>query len=99
MHFITLDSETEFDGWRTAARKFVLNGVKPADVTWRVKSKQPELFAPQAELLPTEPARATPASTSPQNSSNWRNQRSCIAISIALPSCIACCGGCAVIMT
>jgi len=58
MHFITLDSETDFDGWRTAARNFVLNGVKPADVTWRVKSKQPELFAPQAELLPTEPARA-----------------------------------------
>src|SRR3954454_17008926 len=58
MHFITLDSETDFDGWRTAARTFVLNGVKPADVTWRVRSKQPELFAPQAELLPTEPARA-----------------------------------------
>ena len=57
MHFITLDSETEFDGWRKAARNFVLNDVKPADVTWRVKGDEPELFAPQAEPLPTRTAK------------------------------------------
>jgi uracil-DNA glycosylase len=59
MHFITLDSETDFDGWRAAARNLVLNDVKPADVTWRVKDNEPELFAPQAEPVPPEPARAT----------------------------------------
>ena len=29
MHTITLDSETDFDGWRKAARTLVLNDVKP----------------------------------------------------------------------
>src|SRR6185437_10183169 len=58
MHIITLDSETDFDGWRIAARNLVLNDVKPADVTWRVKDNEPELFAPHAETLPLEPARA-----------------------------------------
>ena len=58
MHFITLDSETDFGGWRTAARNLVLNDVMSADVTWRVKDNEPELFAAQAEPLPPEPARA-----------------------------------------
>ena len=30
MHFITLEHETDFDGWRNAARKLVLNEDKPA---------------------------------------------------------------------
>ena len=47
MHFITLDSETDFDGWRKAARALVLNDVKPSDVTWtRARPTTPELFAP-----------------------------------------------------
>ena len=58
MHFITLDSETDFGGWRIAARNLVLNDVKPADVTWRVNDNEPELFAAHAEPLPPEPARA-----------------------------------------
>ena len=29
MHHITLDSETDFDGWRKAARALALNDVKP----------------------------------------------------------------------
>ena len=33
MHCITLDSETDFDGWRKAARALALNDVKPSDVT------------------------------------------------------------------
>ena len=96
MHFITLDSETDFDGWRKAARMLVLHEVKPSDITWTVQSNEPELFEPQAET-PPEPTPPTAPSTSRPNSSNSRNPRSCIAISSALRCCIACCGGCAAI--
>ena len=58
MHFITLDSETDFDGWRKAARALVLHEVKPADITWAVQGNAPELFAPEAETPPPEPAQA-----------------------------------------
>jgi DNA polymerase len=51
MHHITLTSETDFDGWRRAARSFVVNNVKPSDVTWRVRSNAPELFEPSAPPL------------------------------------------------
>jgi DNA polymerase len=56
MHFITLDSETDFDGWRKAARALVLHEVKPADITWTVRNHEPELFAPEAETPLPEPA-------------------------------------------
>jgi probable DNA metabolism protein len=58
MHFITLESETDFDGWRAAARELALNDVTPADVTWTVKGSQPELFEPAA-LAPLEPRDGT----------------------------------------
>jgi DNA polymerase len=58
MHFITLDSETDFDGWRKAARALVLHEVKPADVMWTVQGNMPELFAPESEAGPPEPAPA-----------------------------------------
>ena len=48
MHFITLDSETDFDGWRNAARRLVLSDVSPTDITWRVQGDAPELFEPTA---------------------------------------------------
>ena len=51
MHAITLERETDFDGWRKAARALVLNEVKPSEVTWRVRGKEPELFEPSALLL------------------------------------------------
>ena len=51
MHHITLDSETDFDGWRKAARALALNGVKPSEVTWRVRGDAPELFEPSAPPL------------------------------------------------
>ena len=44
MHIISLDSETDFDGWRKAARALALNDVKPSDVTWNVADDAPELF-------------------------------------------------------
>jgi uracil-DNA glycosylase len=50
MHFITLSSETDFDGWRKAARALVLNDVRPWDVKWKV---QPEPFDPVAPPLET----------------------------------------------
>ena len=57
MHHITLDSETDFDGWRKAARALALNDVKPSDVTWRVANDMPELFEPTAP--PLEPPSGT----------------------------------------
>jgi probable DNA metabolism protein len=44
MQIITLDRETDFDGWRKAARTLALKDVKPADVTWTVRGNEPELF-------------------------------------------------------
>jgi probable DNA metabolism protein len=58
MHFITLDSETDFDGWRKAARALVLHEIRPADITWAVRGNAPELFAPAAETPPPEPPAA-----------------------------------------
>ena len=57
MHIITLDSETDFDGWRKAARALALNDVKPSDVTWNVADDAPELFEPTAP--PLEPPEGT----------------------------------------
>jgi DNA polymerase len=57
MHHITLDSETDFDGWRKAARALALNDVKPSDVTWRVANDAPELFEPTDQ--PLEPPQGT----------------------------------------
>src|SRR4051812_14570528 len=48
MHFITLASETDFEGWRKAARALALNNVAPAEVTWTVQGNEPELFEPPA---------------------------------------------------
>jgi DNA polymerase len=58
MHFISLANETDFDGWRTAARALALNDVAPAEVTWTVQGNEPELFEP-AELAPLPPADGT----------------------------------------
>src|ERR1700754_1943407 len=53
MHHITLDNETDFDGWRRAARSLALANVTPPDVTWSVKGDA-ELFAPSADPLPPQ---------------------------------------------
>jgi len=37
MHLITLDNETDFDGWRMAARALVLHSVTTAEVNWTVR--------------------------------------------------------------
>src|SRR5229473_2611591 len=55
MHIITLDSETDFEGWRKAARALVMNDVRPSDVTWKVEGGEPELFAQETPPLPDAP--------------------------------------------
>jgi probable DNA metabolism protein len=49
MHLITLDNETDFDGWRMAARALALSGVMPAEVNWTVRDSARDL-PPQAAL-------------------------------------------------
>ena len=39
-HTVRLESETDFPGWRNAARQLALNGIRPEDVTWQVKTDQ-----------------------------------------------------------
>ena len=63
MHLITLDSDTDFEGWRKAARILALSDVKPADVSWRVKGSEPDLFGDEASPLP-EPPQGTFKGTS-----------------------------------
>jgi DNA polymerase len=46
MHFVSLNSETDFEGWRKAARALALTNVAPAEVTWTVQGNEPELFEP-----------------------------------------------------
>ncbi len=57
MHTVTLERETDFDGWRKAARVLVLNGVKPSEVTWTMRGNAPEPASPSA-LLPEPPRGA-----------------------------------------
>ena len=96
MHFITLDSETDFEGWRKAARALALNDVKPD----RRDMDACEATRPNCSNRPTTRrcrSRRTAPSTSRPNSSNWRKPRSCTATPNASPCSIACCGGCAAI--
>jgi uracil-DNA glycosylase len=59
MHFITLDSKTDFDGWRKAARTLVLNEVKPSDVTWTVRGNEPQLLETATTDQPLQTPQAS----------------------------------------
>jgi DNA polymerase len=59
MHFISLNSETDFEGWRKAARALALNNVALAEVTWTVQGNEPELFQPSEPTLPLETPHGT----------------------------------------
>jgi uracil-DNA glycosylase len=59
MHYIILDSETDFGGWRNAARALALADVKPADTIWSVKGAEDELFAEPAQPLPPPASQET----------------------------------------
>ncbi len=54
---VLLDGETDFSGWRDAARKLALNGVSSDRVTWSTGSNG-DLFG-SGEPLPDSPAGAT----------------------------------------
>jgi DNA polymerase len=54
MHVITLDSPTDFDGWRQTARRLALNAVAPADVTWHLRGDAAELFGSAAATQPLD---------------------------------------------
>lgn len=58
MHYITLENDTDFDGWRKAARALILNGIKPEDVTWSVSGGEADLFA-QPDAPPLQAAEGT----------------------------------------
>lgn len=49
MHVIALDGETDFEGWRKAARRLARNGIAPAEVNWTVRGNAPELFGHEAD--------------------------------------------------
>jgi DNA polymerase len=59
MQFITLDNETDFDGWRKAARALALNNVPPSDVTWKAQGSEAELFEPSVVTPPLEAPQGT----------------------------------------
>ncbi|MBV9460366.1 MAG: TIGR03915 family putative DNA repair protein, partial [Bradyrhizobium sp.] len=54
MHHIILDNETDFDGWRKAARKLALNRIEPAAVSWSVRGNDPGLFETPTATAPLE---------------------------------------------
>ncbi len=58
-HTVRLASQTDFAGWREAARALALNGVDPADVSWTIDGNDAgDLFASPgvtADLPPVSP--------------------------------------------
>jgi DNA polymerase len=43
-HVVTLGNETDFAGWRSAARRLAMSHVKPEDVSWRISGHEPDLL-------------------------------------------------------
>jgi DNA polymerase len=56
MPFVSLHDDTDFEGWRQAARALVLNDIPPAEVTWTVQGNEPELFAPSPPIAQAQRA-------------------------------------------
>lgn len=44
MQLVRLASETDFDGWRTAARALLLKGIAPEEIEWKVGESSNSLF-------------------------------------------------------
>ncbi|MGA7073935.1 UdgX family uracil-DNA binding protein [Bradyrhizobium sp.] len=63
MIYIALKHQTDFDGWRQAARTLVLDGITPADVTWSVEGDEGKLFAASGRTSQS-PSSATTFSVS-----------------------------------
>ncbi|MFI0849551.1 DUF4130 domain-containing protein [Mesorhizobium sp. IMUNJ 23232] len=56
---VRLGGETDFDGWRDAARTLVLNGIAPDRVAWAVGEAVGDLLGNGAASLPVVPEGAT----------------------------------------
>jgi probable DNA metabolism protein len=52
MRHIALASETDFAGWREAARQLAADGVDPAEIVWGVAGDVADLFAAKDQRLP-----------------------------------------------
>ena len=63
-HTVRLASQTDFAGWRDAARTLALNGVDPADVSWTIDGNDAVAHSNFAALrtLRDELASAAPPS-------------------------------------
>ena len=59
MHSIVLESDTDFEGWRKAARKLAINDIAPTDVTWTVAGAEPELFSASPATSLSDAAKGT----------------------------------------
>lgn len=57
MPHVTLATETDFDGWRSAARALATQSIPPADVTWHVDGHDAGLFT-SAPFVPTSVTRS-----------------------------------------
>ncbi|KIU45220.1 MULTISPECIES: UdgX family uracil-DNA binding protein [Bradyrhizobium] len=55
MHLIVLDNDTDFEGWRKAARQLASHDVRPADVTWQIRSDDALLPTSRANEMPDAP--------------------------------------------
>ena len=53
MYVVTLESPDDLDGWRNAARSLAMAGVSAADIVWQVGDQPTDLFAGEADPLPT----------------------------------------------
>lgn len=54
MRLISLQNETDFDGWRQAARQLLAGRVMPSSVDWQVGPPMPTLFPDDLPPLPTD---------------------------------------------
>ncbi|MBR0898093.1 UdgX family uracil-DNA binding protein [Bradyrhizobium tropiciagri] len=55
MRIIVLDNDTDFEGWRKAARRLATHDVKPAEVTWTIRRDDKLSSAACANELPDAP--------------------------------------------
>ncbi len=55
MRTVTLDAEDDFEGWRTAMRTLVLEGVTPDQVVWQIGAVASDLFGTPGPVVTPPP--------------------------------------------
>ena len=58
MPSVTLAHDTDFEGWRTAARALALQAIPPAEVSWHVEGRDAGLFTAERFVPAAAPAAA-----------------------------------------